>query len=170
MTTDPQGTASRAVPPLKRRPMLTRLTTAIQQLRTVSREMPIQQLHVLLTVAAHPDIAPTKVGKLVGLEQSSVSRNVLSLSRTGSKATAGLGLIEARRRPEDHRATCLFLTARGQLVVATMPRDAGGAERVTGPTSGPAKARRARKLATYHSCEEPQPMGALVTTARGRWT
>ncbi|WP_136625103.1 MarR family winged helix-turn-helix transcriptional regulator [Aureimonas flava] len=155
MTTEPQGTASHAVPQLKRRPMLVRLTTAIQQLRTVSREMPIQQLHVLLTVAAHPGIAPAKVGKLVGLEQSSVSRNVLSLSRTGSKATAGLGLIEARRSPEDHRATCLFLTDRGRLVVTTMlgtlegrsaPQDAPAAppapvQPVSAPSVAPTKTR-----------------------------
>jgi DNA-binding MarR family transcriptional regulator len=67
------------------------LFQAIDTMWTRTDDMPVQQMLCLLAIARQPGITAEALGKAVGINQTSVSRNTMALSewhRLGNRARA----------------------------------------------------------------------------------
>lgn len=95
-----------------------RLLSAVEQIRNIASDMPMQTLHILLLVAANPGITIAELIKKTGLSQSSCSRNVALLSKVHRLGKPGLGLAEAKEDPRERRRKVVRLTSKGTEAVA----------------------------------------------------
>ena len=95
-----------------------RLLSAVEEIRNISTDMPMQTLHILLLVAANPGITIAELIKKTGLSQSSCSRNLALLSKTHRLGKPGLDLAEAREDPRERRRKVVRLTPKGRETVA----------------------------------------------------
>lgn len=64
-------------------------------------------------VAQNPDITVSELHRALGSSDSVVSRIVAILSDIGNRGTPGLGLVDMRVDPSDHRVRRMSLTAKG---------------------------------------------------------
>lgn len=96
------------------------LLAAVEYLRTVHREMPAQQVAMLLLVAQQPGITMPELGEKLDMPQGSVSRNVASLSKFQGLNKPGDDLVVADELPEDRRVKTVTLTRKGERVVAKL--------------------------------------------------
>ena len=101
---------------------VSKLRTAVDTIelfRTLDAEMQAQTMMCFLAVAkAHPTPIPMReVAHLVGLAQSSTSRNIALLGKTHRKGLPGLDLVNAREDVVDRRTKVVFLTSRGERFV-----------------------------------------------------
>lgn len=97
---------------------LSALTAALELFRELKPEMPIQLPLVFLIVAQHKGISSARLCQLTGLSQSSMSRNLIALSKEGSKGEPGLGLIVKTIDPTNPRAHSTYLTKAGRVMAA----------------------------------------------------
>lgn len=81
----------------------------------IDPEMPIQMVKTYVQVAlAHPEPAlMSEMADVLGLAQSSVSRNVAALSDWNRHRVTGHDLVSARENPMDRRQKLVTLTAKG---------------------------------------------------------
>ena len=81
----------------------------------IDPEMPIQMTKTYIQVAlAHPEPAlMSEMANILGLAQSSVSRNVAALSNWNRHRVVGHDLVTARENPMDRRQKLVTLTAKG---------------------------------------------------------
>jgi DNA-binding MarR family transcriptional regulator len=93
------------------------LFQAIDAMRTKSDDMPAQQLLCLLAIARHPGITAEQLGREVGVNQSSVSRNTMALSEWHRVGKPGAGYIERVEDPVERRRFIFFLTPKGKSVI-----------------------------------------------------
>ena len=105
---------------IKRLPALTSLMGTLKVLAGLDNEMQIQLATILLVVAKRPGVYQSAMADLVGVSQSSVSRNVHSLSRYRSDGSPGFGLVEQRPDARDVRSQRLFLTVEGVAFVSRL--------------------------------------------------
>ena len=97
---------------------LLRFTTFVRE--EVQSDINIQQLDILLRVAANEGITQPDLREQTGLMAGSVSRHLSKLSyykhpRDGSKA--GLGLIRQSQSFENRREFAVFLTTKGKQLI-----------------------------------------------------
>ena len=81
--------------------------------------MSLARAHVLLTVAARPNVSVAEIAESLKLSQTSASRHVSMLGTTGrvvpktGELEAGLGLLEAQEDPDDRRTKRVLLRPEG---------------------------------------------------------
>ncbi len=105
---------------IKRLPALTSLMSVFKALASLDNEMQIQMVAILLVVAQRPGVYQSEMAALVGVSQSSVSRNVQSLSRYRRDGLPGFELVEQRPDMRDARNMRLFLTVAGVAFVTRL--------------------------------------------------
>lgn len=104
-------TSSPTTPPL---PAMLKLSAIIVELRKVSADMPMQQLDLYLRIVQRPGIGMDELAPLLGISQSSVSRNVAALSKFHRLGKPGLDLVEVRLDPRDSRRREIWLSPLGK--------------------------------------------------------
>lgn len=105
---------------IKKAPALVSLMATLKVLASLDTEMQIQLVALLIIVAQRPGVHQRDMAGLVGVSQSSVSRNVRALSRHHRDGSPGFGLVEQRPDASDGRSQRLFLTAAGVALVARL--------------------------------------------------
>lgn len=93
---------------------LRELFRCVEILRGVRSEMPIQTASVLLAIAMRPGVLQRDLPAMLGLSQSSISRNVHALSRRDRHGKPGLGLVAQGIGPKGARSPELRLTKAGK--------------------------------------------------------
>jgi DNA-binding MarR family transcriptional regulator len=98
---------------------LTKLLDALEAVRKVDSEMPIQTLHTLLLIAASGEegLMQHELGPKLGLSKAAASRNVSLLSKFKGPNEPGPDFIEAEEVPENRRFKRLRLTSKGERFV-----------------------------------------------------
>ncbi len=94
-----------------------RLFNAVEAIWTKTDDMPIQQMLCLLAIARHPGITAEQLGKEVGINQSSVSRNTTALAKWHRLGKPGADYIEKVQDPVETRRFIYFPTPGGWKVV-----------------------------------------------------
>lgn len=105
-------------PNVRKGAVLSRLTSTLEEFRKIAPKMEVNQMVIFLIIAQKKGIKMTELGTLTGLSRSSVSRNVLALSKeayTDSRRTSpvGLDLVTTVADPFDSRSKIVALTAKG---------------------------------------------------------
>ena len=97
---------------------LWRFTRFIEEFRKLDPEMPSQTVHTFLLVAMRGDegLPQKDLAALLGVEQSTVSRNVSSLDKINRHHQPGLDLVRSVEDPNERRRKVIRLTARGRLL------------------------------------------------------
>lgn len=90
--------------------------------RTASPQLRASQVDLLLTIAMNPGRTQTELAHLCDLTISAVSRAVDVLGASGRRDGRGgkLGLIEAKRNPDDDRIVQIYLTSKGEHFVSLL--------------------------------------------------
>lgn len=85
--------------------------------RAIHPRIEAQMIHVFLAVAAYPDRSQQEIADMVGITQTSVSRNLAMLSKHHNIA---LDLVEIRENPENRRYKLVSLTPKGKALLAQL--------------------------------------------------
>jgi len=96
---------------------LNNLVAIVEELREIHPDMTLNQLIVLLQVAANPGISQKDIMDKTGLADSSASRIVSILSEYGDRATGPFHLIELIPSKNDRRYKELFMTKKGRALI-----------------------------------------------------
>ena len=106
------------------RRMMRRLISAMSRLREQDLTMPVQQILVLLWVAANEG-RPQRdlIAAFKDIPESTVSRNVAALSEVHRLGKPGLGLVSWLPHPTDRRVNLLHLTAKGRQLCTALNQD-----------------------------------------------
>ncbi len=104
------------------RKVLNKLTACIEEFRKLDPEMQAQQMNIFLFIAAHSECSMADLSQASGLSQSSVSRNVMSLSRKHRNRTPGHNVVESYEDYFDARVKRVRLTKRGERIINTLTR------------------------------------------------
>lgn len=89
-------------------------------------EIPTQTIEVFLRVCSEPGITMTRLADVVGISQSSVSRNVAMLSKHFKPGKAGLDCVEAREDLHERRRKVVNPTAHGTAVLKKLMKQIEG--------------------------------------------
>lgn len=84
--------------------------------------LPTQTAEVLLQVALKPGVSMVELQSLTGLASSSISRNVMMLSKWHRLHKPGYDLLEAIDDPRERRRKIIFLNAKGAKTVTKIMR------------------------------------------------
>lgn len=85
--------------------------------------MTVQQIRVLLLIAANPGISQKEImGAMGDIADSSVSRIVGILGAYGSRGTKPMNLVEVRIHPTNRQSKALHLTKTGEELVRKLLR------------------------------------------------
>lgn len=93
---------------------LSKIIKAIASLREEDEQMPAQMAQCLLCVALRPGLTMQELGDMVGISQSSCSRNIAALGEWHRFGKPGLNLVEAVEDPRERRRKVAFLTPKGR--------------------------------------------------------
>lgn len=96
------------------------LLRALDEFRKFSADMSIQTVATFLAVASKPGISAKDLEQILGLGQTTASRNILLLSAGPSPTVKGLDLVETRPDELDRRIKRAHLTAKGRRVLASL--------------------------------------------------
>lgn len=105
-----------------------RLFEAVEMLRKqVKKDIPSQHIALLLTVAQYPGLSMPELCGRLEMPQGTLSRNVKALSRSversaGIAKVEGLGLLYAEQDKTNRHALAVYLTSKGQELVADLAR------------------------------------------------
>lgn len=105
---------------------ITRVLLALEELRKLDPELPIQQAVAFLVIARQEGIPQKKVAELVGVSKSAAQRIFDKLSDRGTNGKPGLGLIEVWPGSFDRRETEARLTPKGRRLLASLENIIGG--------------------------------------------
>lgn len=86
-------------------------------IRLIDDNMPLQTLAVFVAVAQHEPISISALGEMVGLAQSSASRNVAALSERHWLKRPGANLVMFESDPADIRRKLVQLSPKGRRVI-----------------------------------------------------
>lgn len=78
--------------------------------------MPMQTAAIFLAIALRSGITQAQLAAMVGISQSSVSRNITALSAMTRQGKEGLNLVVQRHDPMDGRAHEQHLTKDGRAL------------------------------------------------------
>lgn len=116
-----------------------RMLAAMELLRKrVHKEMPIQHIVLLLTVAEHPGITMPELTATLEMPQGTVSRNVKVLSsyvewEDGVARCRGRNLLRTLPDPDNRHVLAVHLTGRGEALIQELARTVGGGSEVRQP-------------------------------------
>jgi DNA-binding MarR family transcriptional regulator len=96
---------------------LTRLITA---LRKIDPEFPLQYALCLILVARHEGLSVTDLSRKAGLNLSTVSRIIATLSMPRPQSKIDYSLIDMRIVAQERRRKEIFLTQRGRGLIQNM--------------------------------------------------
>lgn len=102
---------------IKEEAQIRKLTNALNTIRILDTTLPIQTMVALLVVAVEEGQSVSEVARRAGLQQSSASRNVSSLTDWSYNKRPGLGLVEYRQDPMNLSIKALHLTKKGAQVL-----------------------------------------------------
>lgn len=108
-----------------------RLLDVLQLLRRrLSKELPIQQVVLLLTVAEAPGITMRELMQELDMPQGTVSRNVKALSHSviwqeGVAVPQGYGLLRTQPSFNNRKVLAVYLTGRGEALCDEITRLSG---------------------------------------------
>ena len=111
---------------------VTRMLEAMELLRKrVHREMPIQHIVLLLTVAENPGITMPELVNHLDMPQGTVSRNVKILSsfvewENGVARSRGRNLLRTLPDSDNRHVLAVYLTGRGEALVTELARTVTG--------------------------------------------
>lgn len=98
-----------------------RLIEALETLRDLDPEMPIQTVLTFLQTAKKEGQSMTDLSKLMGLPISSMSRNLTALAALNRYKQPGLDLVSYESDPMvDARSKAATLTGKGRSVLARL--------------------------------------------------
>jgi len=83
--------------------------------RTLHPRIEAQMISVFLTIAMYEGKTQNQIAEMVGISQSSVSRNISALANFNGIA---LDLVSMRENPDDRRLKEVRLTAKGKMVLS----------------------------------------------------
>lgn len=92
------------------------LIRALETLRRLDPDMPIQYAVSFLTVVQNEGLSVGELSERLGIAQSSASRNVAALSRWRSFGKPGHGLVQAEEDPRERRRKLVTLTETGRAL------------------------------------------------------
>lgn len=94
------------------------LLKIIEEFRKLDSEIEGQVIGLFVSIAMCGDKGVTlkELGEKLGIEQSSVSRNVMKLCKVNRHRTKGLDLVETFENPEERRSKLARLTYKGKRV------------------------------------------------------
>ena len=117
---------------------ITKLIRAMEIVRKdIYAELPVQQLHILLTVADSPGITLPEISAKLGMNQGSTSRNVKILGAYVEKSDVasekaskghkhaelkGHQLLDTRPDLYNRKSLAVFLTRKGEQVVKRLAK------------------------------------------------
>lgn len=93
---------------------LTEIYRLLESFRELRPEMPMQMASVFLVVAMRPGVQQCDLPDIIGVSQSSISRNVTALTSRTRHGSPGLNLIKRSLDPEGGRSPVIHLTAAGK--------------------------------------------------------
>lgn len=93
---------------------LTEIYRLLESFRELRPEMPMQMASVFLVVAMRPGVQQCDLPDIIGVSQSSISRNVTALTSRTRHGSPGLNLIKRSLDPEGGRSPVLHLTDAGK--------------------------------------------------------
>lgn len=89
----------------------------LEVLRELRAEMPIQTAATFLVIAMRPGMLQRHLHGMLGMSQSSASRNISALSKRDRHGKPGLGLIVQTPAPDGSKSPALHLTTLGYETV-----------------------------------------------------
>ena len=91
----------------------------LRLMRTINPQIRASQIEMLITVQLSPGISQTDLAVECDLTLSAVSRAVDVFSTSGRRdgRSSALGLLEARKVPDNERLLALYLTPKGQQIL-----------------------------------------------------
>jgi DNA-binding MarR family transcriptional regulator len=99
-------------------PSARKLSSVLSAVRVVDDRMPVQELACFLEVASRDgEMGIMELSGILGISQSSASRNVSALSAWHYRKKAGLGLVETVVDPMELRKKNVILTAKGKRLL-----------------------------------------------------
>lgn len=99
-------------------PVLRRLSAVLSAVRVVDETMPIQEFATFLEIAKRDgEISVMEISTILGMSQSSATRNVQALTDIDSKKKPGVFLVETRTDRMDMRKKYCHLTPKGKRLV-----------------------------------------------------
>lgn len=99
------------------------LLDVMELIYDVYPSMTVQQIRVLLLIAANPGISQKEIMDTMGdIADSSVSRIVSILGAYGSRGTAPMYLVEVRIHPTNRKSKALHLTKAGDALIQKLLR------------------------------------------------
>ena len=111
-----QALASRRASEVNRYRAIGQLNDTIAAFRELKAEMPMQMASVFLAIAMRPGIHQKDLPEVMGLSQSSISRNVTALTSRGN----GLGLVYKQLDPIRCKTHELHLTPSGRALIDSL--------------------------------------------------
>jgi DNA-binding MarR family transcriptional regulator len=89
----------------------------LERVRKEAPEIPSQQLHVFLQIAADEGANQVVIQERCGMTRTSSGRNIQALTDRNAEGKPGLGWIEQKQCPENFRAKRLYLTDTGRCIL-----------------------------------------------------
>lgn len=99
---------------------LTKALRIINEFRKLDGVMPTQTAELFLHIALSPGKSMVDYKNMMGVSQSTVSRNVAYLSDLHWKKKPGLAVVEVFTDPHDSRFKLMRLTAKGKRVASSI--------------------------------------------------
>lgn len=108
---------------------ITQLIRIMETIRKkVHSDLPVQQAHILLTVADHPGITLPEISRQLDMNQGTVSRNVKVLGiyaepskdEKGKMVVKGHDLVYTQPDLYNRKSLAVFLTKKGEEVVEAL--------------------------------------------------
>lgn len=104
------------------------LVKVADMLRDIDPEMPMQTFRSFLEIALRPGCAVGDIGEALSIASSTASRNVSSLAAWKKYKVAGHLLVETFENPERRQQKNIYLTPKGQKLVADLAKALGAAK------------------------------------------
>ena len=114
---------------------ITKLIKIMEEIRkNIYAEMPVQQIHILLTVADNPGITLPELSDALHMNQGTTSRNVKVMGRYMEKSDApgkegrkhaeikGHDLLHTQPDLYNRKSLAVFLTKKGEKVVRQLAK------------------------------------------------
>lgn len=99
---------------------------AIEQLRDVDPEMPLQRASTFIYVATHEGCPIKDISDALGVVASTTNRNVRALGKTHRNGKGGHDLVTSDVDPVDPRRLLFSLTPQGKRIATAIITDLGG--------------------------------------------
>lgn len=96
------------------------LLESLEAFRALDPDMPIQYATSFLYICRYEGLSIKELMDLIGLVQSSTSRNVAALAEWQKFEKPGLGLVQTTEDPKDRRKKTIELTEKGKEVLAKL--------------------------------------------------